>query len=229
MRMPEPQVQRQTCACGKVAGPDGMCEACKEKRSNIQRKASGEVTQPAAPPIVHEVLRSPGQPLDAATRAFFEPRFGTDFDQVRVHTDAKAAESARAVNALAYTVGQNVVFREGQYAPGTSGGQRLLAHELVHMVQQGGAVPQTVQSEGSRPSTTFQRNNEQTGSPLSVVIQRAGDPAAIPPGFPCAVTNQPEIRVELLDSFGNPVGTSALAMSGPIQEPQWGVIPVMRT
>ncbi len=88
------------------------------------------------PPIVHEVLRSPGQPLDEATRAFMEPRFGHDLSRVRVHTNAKAAESARAVNALAYTVGRDVVFGSGQFAPGTVAGQRLLAHELTHVVQQ---------------------------------------------------------------------------------------------
>src|SRR5436309_2773031 len=60
------------------------------------------------PPIIQDVLRSPDQPLDAGTRAFMEPRFGQDFSQVRVHTDAKAAESTRAVNALAYTVGQHI-------------------------------------------------------------------------------------------------------------------------
>jgi hypothetical protein len=91
------------------------------------------------PSVVREVLRSPGQPLDPATRAFFEPRFGHDFSQVRVHTDARAAESARAVNALAYTLGRDVVFGAGHYSPGTRSGQRLLAHELVHTVQQGEA------------------------------------------------------------------------------------------
>lgn len=93
-----------------------------------------------APPIVHEVIRSPGRPLDRATRVFMEPRFGHDFSQVRIHADAKAAESARAVNALAYTVGQEVVFAAGQYEPGTRTGQRLLAHELTHVVQQNGAA-----------------------------------------------------------------------------------------
>lgn len=91
----------------------------------------------AVPPIVHDVLSSPGQPLDASTRTFMEPRFGYDFSQVRVHTDKRAAESARAVNALAYTVGRDVVFGEGEYEPGTSMGRRLLAHELTHVVQQG--------------------------------------------------------------------------------------------
>jgi peptidoglycan/xylan/chitin deacetylase (PgdA/CDA1 family) len=85
---------------------------------------------------VHDVLRSPGQSLDAAIRAFFEPRFGHDFSQVRVHTDARAEESARAVNALAYTVGRDVVFGKGQYAHGRMAGCQLLAHELTHVVQQ---------------------------------------------------------------------------------------------
>ena len=81
-----------------------------------------------------------GQPLDAATREFFSARFGHDFANVRVHADAEAAESARALNALAYTVGRDVVFGAGQYAPGTRAGQQLLAHELTHVVQQSGAA-----------------------------------------------------------------------------------------
>ncbi|HET8631526.1 MAG TPA: DUF4157 domain-containing protein [Thermomicrobiales bacterium] len=82
------------------------------------------------------MLRAPGRPLDAATRSFMEPRFGHDFSGVRVHTDARAAESARAVGALAYTVGRDLVFGAGQYVPGSRSGQRLLAHELTHVVQQ---------------------------------------------------------------------------------------------
>jgi uncharacterized protein DUF4157 len=92
-----------------------------------------------APPIVHEVLRSPGQPLDPETRAFMEPRLGHDFSSVRVHADAKAEESAQAVNARAYTVGQDIVFGSGEFAPGTQEGRSLLTHELVHVVQQPGA------------------------------------------------------------------------------------------
>ena len=163
----------------------------------LQRKASTDSTiNPASgvPEIVHEVLRSPGQPLDAQTRAFMEPRFGHDFSQVpvhagtparnsgeltlgpagdlheqeadrvadrvmqlpasdgadtsesrggidfgalRIHTDGRAAESACSVNAAAYTVGSDIVFGAGQYAPGTSSGQKLLAHELAHTLQQG--------------------------------------------------------------------------------------------
>jgi Domain of unknown function (DUF4157) len=88
------------------------------------------------PSIVHEVLRSPGQPLAAGIRAFMGARFGYDFSQVRIHADAQAAESARAVNAQAYTVGCNVVFGAGRYAPEVRAGKRLIAHELSHVVQQ---------------------------------------------------------------------------------------------
>jgi hypothetical protein len=101
-------------------------------------RAVPAVAMNEVPPIVHEVLRAPGQPLDLATRAFIGPRLGHDFNDVRVHTDAKAAESARTVNALAYTVGRNVVFGAGQYALHTSEGRKLMAHELAHVAQQHG-------------------------------------------------------------------------------------------
>jgi hypothetical protein len=106
-------------------------------RSNLllQRRATDREPLAAIPPIVHDVLNSPGQPLDPDTRAFMEPRFGHDFRSVRVHTDAKAAESARAVHARAYTVGHNVVFGENKYVPTAHAGHELLAHELTHVIQ----------------------------------------------------------------------------------------------
>src|SRR5690349_5142411 len=168
------------------------CDECRKKREGtLQRTAINSSPIHDAPPIVYEVLRSTGQPLDAATRSFMEPRFGHDFShmpifsalprspagrltigpeqdgfehqaetvadgihrqgspaqmpafdfsQVRIHTDARAAESAHAVNALAYTVGQDVVFGQGQYAPNSHAGQRLIAHELTHVLQQSGPL-----------------------------------------------------------------------------------------
>jgi len=83
-------------------------------------------------------LGSSGQPLPDASRQFFEPRFGHDFSGVRIHNDSVAAKSAQSINALAYTTGNNIVFNEGQYAPGSDSGNRLLAHELTHVVQQRG-------------------------------------------------------------------------------------------
>jgi hypothetical protein len=94
---------------------------------------------------VHAVLASPGRPLDAATRASLEPRFGHDFSRVRIHADASAAASAGALRALAYTVGRDVVFGTGQYAPETAAGRELLAHELAHVVQQGSASAPWIQ------------------------------------------------------------------------------------
>ena len=129
----------QRCSNG-VECPE--CRAKREQREQqegkLQRAAVNTAPTPAVPPIVHDVLSSPGQPLDRDTRAFMESRFGHDFSGVRVHADARAAQSARAVSALAYTVGRDVVFGSGQYRPGTMMGKRLLAHELTHVVQQGG-------------------------------------------------------------------------------------------
>lgn len=89
-----------------------------------------------APSLVHHALRALGEPLDASTRALLEPHFHADFSAVRIHRDPLAAASATSVGALAYTVGQHVVFGAGRYAPGSPSGRRLLAHELTHVVQQ---------------------------------------------------------------------------------------------
>jgi len=124
---------QRKCACGGSGASRGECEGCKKKK--LQRSATGSGPE-TAPSIVHDVLRSPGQPLDAQTRAFFEPRFGHSFSKVRIHADGQAAASARAVNASAYTVGQNIFFGPQRYAPGTAEGNRLLAHELTHTIQQ---------------------------------------------------------------------------------------------
>ncbi len=133
---------QRKCACGQHTVAGGECEECRKKREGmLQRAAINAAPTNGVPSIVHDVLSSPGQPLDTGTRAFMEPRFGFDFSRVRVHTDARAAASAHAVNALAYTVGRNVVFGTGQYVPGTSSGRRLLAHELTHVVQQRRASP----------------------------------------------------------------------------------------
>jgi hypothetical protein len=112
------------------------CPRCHMEMSDLQRSSINMIKPSPVPLVVHEVLNSPGEPLDIGTRALMEPRFGHDFSKVRIHTDGKAAESAKAVDALAYTVGQNIVFGAGQYAPGTSAGKGLLAHELVHTLQQ---------------------------------------------------------------------------------------------
>lgn len=110
------------------------CSFCPKKKKLIQRSSMGRSEVDL--PIVHDVLKSPGQPLGISAKSFFEPKFGYDFGKVRVHTDARAAESARALNARAYATGQNIVFGSGQYDTETTEGKHLLAHELTHVIQQ---------------------------------------------------------------------------------------------
>jgi len=133
MRIPEPQLQR---ACGGGC-PKSLIEQPGQEHERLQTKRvqASDRGQIAAPPIVHEVLAAPGHALDTATRTFMEPRFGHDFSHVRVHTDERAAESAEALKARAYAVGQHVVLGSGQPLPETVSGRRLLAHELAHVVQ----------------------------------------------------------------------------------------------
>ncbi len=139
-------------------------------------------------------LRSAGQPLPASERAFFEPRFKHDFSQVRIHKDNQAAETARELSARAYTVGQHVVFGEGEYAPDTAAGKRLIAHELTHTVQQ---------SQPGRLSTAS-------------VVQRLGNPADIPNTMNCPDATTDELRsrdLEVTFSVGNPALTGAVSGS----------------
>lgn len=130
---PGARLQR-ACACGQHA-EGGECAECRRMREGtLQRSALSAASVGAtAPTIVHEVLRSSGRPLDAATRAVMEPRFDRDFSGVRIHDDTRAAESARAVNARAYAVGEHVAFGAGHYQPHSSAGAQLLAHELAHV------------------------------------------------------------------------------------------------
>lgn len=134
MRMPEPQ-PGGACGCG------GGCPECRNVQAahehletkHVQATAAGEI---AASPVAHEVLRSSGQPLDSSARKFFEPRFGQDFSRVRVHSGPVAERMAESLRARAFTLGSDMVFGRGEYAPATNEGRSLLAHELAHTRQQ---------------------------------------------------------------------------------------------
>jgi uncharacterized protein DUF4157 len=147
-----PVVSPCSCAEGQT------CDTCKQAESatSVNRNAAsgGPVLSGThAQGTIHEVLRSSGQPLDAPTRAFFEPRFGHDLSGVRVHSDSAANQSAREVNANAYTVGRDIVFGEGRFTPGTQEGRHLLAHELTHVVQQSGASSIAIQRDADQDLT----------------------------------------------------------------------------
>jgi Domain of unknown function (DUF4157) len=177
---------QRKCSCGGGPSLSAECDECRENHLALRRRTPDAKREPAigspVPPIVHDVLRSPGQPIEPETRAFFESRFrhdfnrlpafangsppakltigasdshleqeaeriaeqvvnrsaipanrGHDFSRVRIHADDRAVKSARSINALAYTVGRNIVFDQGQYQPNTRAGAKLIAHELAHV------------------------------------------------------------------------------------------------
>ena len=166
-------IQRK-CECG--GSSCGECEACRDKREDerstaslIQRRAIDDSDAGAdAPPSVHEALRWPGKPLDGTVRQAMESRFGRDLSDVRVHTDGLAGDSALGIDARAYTAGNSMVFAPGQYAPETEEGQRLIAHELAHVVQQEGA-PGAVRRQ---LFWGFGQNNELGDDPTSDELYR---------------------------------------------------------
>jgi hypothetical protein len=161
MRMPDPASARPDVGASRAARVSDLQRMCAECKEDLQRKASfDEGEQQSTSEIESFVgsLSGRGQPLAPSTRAFFEPRFGVDLGDVRVHSDAGADHSARSIQALAYTAGNNIVFRAGQYAPESEHGRRLLAHELTHVMQQGAlasasAMP-TVQRQHPPPGAT---------------------------------------------------------------------------
>jgi hypothetical protein len=158
------------------------CARCEEEEKVLQKKSdspssSRQSPHAEAPSLVHQVLSSPGQPLVAPNLSFFQSRFGFDFSSVRVHTDARAAESAGAVKARAYTVGHDIVFGPCEYAPSTTKGKRLLAHELVHVVQQS----QTTVGEQARYSPITLRG---LPSPTSALQRQVFSPPTAPVSEP---------------------------------------------
>ena len=122
------------------------CDAC-EHEENIQRKGSAINSAPTVSNSVHQTLGSTGQPMDAGTRGFMESRFGYNFGSVRIHNDMMAHRSSKALHARAYTHGQHIVFGSGQYQPKTKSGKQLLAHELAHVLQQGGGGNNYIQRD----------------------------------------------------------------------------------
>ncbi len=149
---------QRACACGRHTIAGGTCDSCRKKNGGLlQRAALNAATPPVAPPIVHDVLSSPGLPLDSASRDFFEPKFKRDFSNVRVHADTRAAESATAVDADAYTVGSHIVFGPGGFQPQSGTGRSLVAHELAHVAQQHGSDHSAKELKIGEPNDVAER------------------------------------------------------------------------
>jgi len=202
MRMPKPQVQR-TCSA---------CSGASIEEEKVQRRADGEAggAEPAdgmAAPL------GTGRPLESDVRRFFEPRYGVDFTAVRVHTDASADAAARSVNALAFTLGRDLVFRAGQYAPHSGPGRRLLAHELTHVVQQraSGARLQRQAACPARASGEVARSRTSAGILTNDVVFTAsarrldiGDFAVNSANLPPGATDSPDWQRAMSLIAGDP-------------------------
>jgi hypothetical protein len=192
------RTSQRHCACG------GTCANCQEDEEQRVLQRSSPCSAPAefdGIPTTH------GQPLDPPTRRPLEAHFGADLTNVRVHTDTEAAESATRLDALAYTVGRDIYFAQGKYAPSSSSGRHLLAHEIAHVVQQSagkgpavaaksagvkiGAPDDSLEAEAERkaedylaggqlpPTEEEERNRREAGIPVQRFIQRQG-PASAP-------------------------------------------------
>jgi Domain of unknown function (DUF4157) len=208
---------RQTPALRKDEADSSGAEALMHGRTDVLtpasvmhlQKTAGNATVSAAleeqePSLVKEVVGSGGgTPLDSDTRGFMESRLGTDFGDVRVHTDATASESARSVQAHAYTVGNDVVFQSGKYAPENDSGKRMLAHELTHVVQQrSGPVAGTPALGGiqiSHPSDRFEQAAESSADRVMSSASAAA-PTSVGPA-PASVQREGEEDEELQGSF----------------------------
>ncbi len=139
------------------------------------RLADRAIRMPGPTPALRDTHSATARPLDPSTRAFFEPRFGHDFSRVRVHSDARAAASAQALNALAYTVGTDVVFAAGRFAPQTAPGRSLLAHELAHVVQQSRSEPTVMRKPAASSSVEVKAD---PGATCTLQQHRKIEPAA---------------------------------------------------
>ena len=192
---------QRKCACGTL-DVTGQCGGCAKKQGMFQRKSAGTPDALSLPAAVNDGLRTPGQPLESGSRAFFESRFGHDFSGVRVHTGGEADRSARAVGALAYTVGNDIVFAANQHSPHTTWGRRLLAHELTHVLQQAqnGFEAQTKQSVGE-PDTEAEREADRVAD---VIVAGQGQ-APVAFSKPAALVQ----RACLPAGIGTPAGCGA--------------------
>jgi hypothetical protein len=194
------------------AGPEalmhGRTDALTPAAVMHLQKTAGNATVSAAleeqePSLVKNVVGSGGgSPLDSGTKGFMESRLGADFSDVRVHSDGTASESARSVQAHAYTVGNDVVFQSGNYAPESDSGKRMLAHELTHVVQQrSGPVDGTPAPGGikvSHPSDSFEQAAESTADRVMGSSTAASTPVA---GAPAPVQREGEEEEELQGMF----------------------------
>ena len=175
----EEKIDRKCAACE-------MKEEDEEKILDISRKHSRSVNQEATDEITKEisdVRSSSGSAIDSSTKDFMESRLGYDFSNVRIHVDRRSAESARAIGALAYTAGNDIVFGAGQYEPNTPAGRSLIVHELVHTIQQRAVKNPSIQRQTAREEACETRYSRATNFGELVSLIRAAEANLISCGF----------------------------------------------
>jgi Domain of unknown function (DUF4157) len=217
-----PTIQRE-CACGgTVDAPHKECAECRAKQSPVQRQAKAPTDKSSLPPSVTEVMRSNnGLPLPKSTRAKMENALGANLSGVRVHTGSQAARAAEDINARAFTTGQDIYFGAGQYQPDTDQGQRLLAHELTHTIQQtsGRSALQT-DSLISQPGDPLEREAEAMADTVGRVSPSTASPERPAPSQPQSST-RPIIQRAWYDVFAEGaewVGSQIASGAGAVWE-----------
>ena len=184
MRLSIEQRRRSTETSGRTA--DSPVRRGRGSTLELQRTAGNQAVQALLRPLsahrptsvpgaIGAALKSAPSPLDHATRAFFETRFGHDFSDVRIHTSPEAAASARLLQANAWTCGSDIVFREGAWAPATDQGRRLLAHELAHVVQQSRSGTPAIQRQAQNQSQTGSQGQAHGGGVQVAVNTNCGE------------------------------------------------------
>lgn len=207
-RGPKQRIQR-ACSCTDHGGQ--QCPECAKKKhqdGTVHRQAENAGQPLLTPDVESRIhrLRGGGQALSPAVRREFEPRFGEDFGSVRVHAGPEAAQVSREINARAFTIGRDVMFGAGEYAPETTKGQKLLAHELTHVVQQGGGSGTSKVAKMDRP----ERQKHAISPVDSDSVQRQPPPSNSP--APAPGVNPPPPPPP---GGGAPAGTPATPPAGP--------------
>ena len=197
MRMPDTEIAIQR-----------LCTGCEEEEKSIQGKRDGGPTGEVSAKQTSEIesIKSGGEPLRPASRDFFEQRFGHDFSSVRIHSDDRAAQSAQGLHALAYTTGQHIVFGAGHYSPDTHAGQKLLAHELTHVIQQGSSAARLMRApadpaeKAHYPTQQEQEQVKPIFNPQQSAAEESGNTTVDP------VTEPGKFRTEMKDCMDDYIG-----------------------
>ena len=246
MRMPEPEMQRQaeegegeeeklqTKPLARRITPLMQRQPIEEEEEEIQANGYPSPTSDMEMDLESRInsMRGGGHPLPSSTRRFFEQRFGYDFGGVHTHTDSHTAELAREINARSFTIGHDIAFGAGQYSPSTEEGRKLLAHELTHVIQQGGSAgnARTGDLKISPGNHTGRFPTVQRDMPTDVEVEGSMIRAGVQPRFP-------SIYGQLMDAATNRRNLSyddwrrvtrsqseAMQLFGQVLNQAWGVV-----